>query len=121
MTLLTRTELYYTFKFEPLVWIVAFDNFIKLVIFFFLNLLSQEGGGGGGLLQPPCPFSDFPSCRFCLSAKIAIRSIYPPFVQIPMYLRKIFSKIFSVIQIGGRGVGGCNTPPFLRGKGWQQK
>ena len=49
-----------------------------------LTLSLRRGGGGGGLLQPP--LSDFPSCRFCVFAKIAIRSIYPPFVQIPMYL-----------------------------------
>ena len=30
------------------------------------------------------PFLDFYSCRFCIFAKIAIRSIYPPSVQIPM-------------------------------------
>ena len=30
--------------------------------------------------------SDFSLCGFCMLAKIAIRSIYPPFVQILMYL-----------------------------------
>ena len=39
--------------------------------------LSQEGVG--------LP-ADFPLCRFCFFDKMAIRSIYPPFVQIPMYL-----------------------------------
>ena len=39
----------------------------------------------GGVVATP-PLSDFPSCRFCVFAKIAIRSIYPPFVQIPIYL-----------------------------------
>ena len=57
--------------------------------------LSQEGGG---LLQPP--FRIFPRTIF---AKIAIRSIYPPFVQIPMYLWKNFSKIFAVEKVGGWG------------------
>ena len=36
------------------------------------NPLSQEG--------------DFPPYHFCVFARLAIRSIYPPFVQIPMYL-----------------------------------
>ena len=49
---------------------------------FSFNPLSQEGGRG--LLQPP--LSDFPSYHFCVFAKIAIRSIYPPFVEIPTYL-----------------------------------
>ena len=62
---------------------------------------------GGGLLQPP-PLSDFPSYHFCVFAKIAIRSIYPPFVQIPMYLWKNFSKIFAVGKVGG---GGLQHPP----------
>ena len=65
--------------------------------------------GGGGLLQPP--FSDFPSYHFYVFAKIAIRSIYPPFVQIPMYQWKNVSKIFAVENVGGGGGGGCNNPP----------
>ena len=39
-----------------------------------------------GVVATPPPLSDFPSYPFCVFAKIAIRSIYPPFVQIPMYL-----------------------------------
>ena len=49
--------------------------------FAYINPLSQEGEAVAAQ-----PLSDFPSCRFCVFAKIAIRSIYPPFVQIPMYL-----------------------------------
>ena len=35
---------------------------------------------------------------------IAIRSIYPPFVRIPMYLEKKISKIFAVKKVGRWGV-----------------
>ena len=41
-------------------------------------MLIEVGRGGG------C--CNFPSYHFCVFAKIAIRSIYPPFVPIPMYL-----------------------------------
>ena len=77
---------------------------------------------GGGLLQPP--LSDFPSCRFCVFAKIAIWSVYPPFVQIPMYLWKKFSKVFCREKSWEVGWGLQQPPPppppALRGKGWQQ-
>ena len=68
------------------------------------NPLSQEGGGG-------CctPLSDFPSCRFCVFAKVAIRSIYPPFVQITMYL---FNNCCHKKSCGMGG--GCNNPPPSR-------
>ena len=72
---------------------------------------------GGGVVSTP--LSDFPSCRFCVFAKIAIRSIYPPFLQIPMYLGKKFSKILAMKKVGGGG--GGQQSPVLRGKGWQQK
>ena len=52
---------------------------------FDINPLSQDGGGGGAGCCNPI-LSDFPSYHFCVFAKIAIRSIYPSFVQIPMYL-----------------------------------
>ena len=44
-------------------------------------------------LPLPPPLLDFPSYHFCVFAKIAIRSIYPPFVQIPMSLLQNFSNI----------------------------
>ena len=39
-----------------------------------------------GAVATPPPLSDFPACRFCFFARIAIWSIYPPFVLLPMYL-----------------------------------
>ena len=54
-----------------------FNNDHKII-----NPLSQEGGGGGAVATP-LPFRIFPRAVF---AKIAIRSIYPSFVQIPIYL-----------------------------------
>ena len=64
----------------------ALPQFVVIFVL-VLNPLSQERGGGrGGCCKHP--LSDFPSCRFCncIFAEIAIRSIYPPFIQIPMYL-----------------------------------
>ena len=63
---------------------------------------------------------------FGFFARIAIRSIYPPFVQILMYLRKTFSNILPCKKLGevGKvrgGGGGGNSPPVRKGKGWQQK
>ena len=85
-----------------------------------LNPLSQEGGGGG-CCSPP-PLSDLPSYHFCVFAKIAIRSIYPPSVQIPMYLKKFFKNFCREKSWGvGGGGWGLQQPPVLRGKGWQQK
>ena len=66
-----------------------------------VNPLSQEGGGGS--LQPPLPFG-FPSCRFSYFAQIIIRSIYPPFFQIPMYLWKKFQKFLQWKMFGGEGL-----------------
>ena len=82
----------------------------------YINPLSQAGGGG---CCNPLPFQIFPRTIF---AKIAKRSISPPFVQIPMYLWKKLSKKFAVQKVGGWG-GRVATapPPVLRGKGWQQK
>ena len=80
------------------------------------NPLSQEG--------------DFPSYHFCVFARLAIRSIYPPFVQIPMYLWKKFQEFLPWKKLGGGAGGGGGggggglqqpQPPVLRGKGWQQK
>ena len=65
-----------------------------------LILSLRKGGGGDGVVATPPPFSDFPLCRFCVFAKIAIRSIYSAFVQIPMYLWKKSSKIFAMKKVG---------------------
>ena len=46
--------------------------------------LSLIRDGVGGLQTTP--LSEFPSCRFCFFARIAIWSIHLPIVQIPMYL-----------------------------------
>ena len=50
----------------------------------YFNPLSQEGG----VDAIPLPFRIFPRAVFALSLKIDIRSIYLPFVQLPMFLRK---------------------------------
>ena len=78
--------------------------FIRKDEMFFSGLTLSLKRGGEGLLQPPPPLLDFSSCRFCFLARIAIRSFYPPFVQIPMYLWKNFHEKFE-----GRGC--CNNPP----------
>ena len=78
-----------------------------------INPLSQEGGE---LLQPPPPLSDFPSCRFCVFAKIAIRTLCPDTHE----SMKKNSKTFAMKKVGGGG-GVATAPPVLRGKGWQQK
>ena len=81
-----------------------------------ISPLSQEEGGGGVVA---IPLSDFPSYHFCVFAKIAIRSIYPPFIQIPMYLWKKISNILPWKKLwGGWGGGGFRG---REGKGWQQK
>ena len=66
-----------------------------------LNPPSQEGGG--------CcpPFRIFPRAVF---AKIAIRSIYPPFVQIPCIYEKMFPKFCHEKGWGGGGWGVATTP-----------
>ena len=51
-----------------------------------VNPLSQDGGWGCCSHSPPPLFRIFPRTIFCVFAKIVIRSIYPPLVQIPMYL-----------------------------------
>ena len=50
----------------------------------WLNPLSLERGGGIVATHPP--FRTFFCTIFCVFTKIAIQSIYPPFIQIPMYL-----------------------------------
>ena len=61
----------------------------------------REGGGGGVVATSP---SDFPSCRFCFSARFVIRRIFPPFVQIPMYLiYQLYIKILLPEQSWGEG------------------
>ena len=49
------------------------------------------------------PLSDFSLCRFCTSAKITTRSIYPPFVQkTHVSIKKIWKKVenFAVEKVG---------------------
>ena len=58
------------------------------------------------LYAPPPLFSDFPSCRFCYIATIAIRSIYLLFVRCPCINEKN-SNNFAVKEVGG----GCNNSP----------
>ena len=60
--------------------------------------------------QPPSPFRIFPHVVSAVFAKIAIQPIYPPFVQIPMYLWKKNFKNFAVKKSRGRG-GVATTPP----------
>ena len=64
------------------------------------------------LLSPLSPPIRICLCRrFCISVKIAIRSIYPPFVQTPTMKNKFCH---------GKNWGmGCNTPlpPSRKGKG----
>ena len=67
-----------------------------------LDPLSQEGGGGG-CCSPP--FRVYPRTIFAF----LLRSIYPPSVQIPMYLKKIF-KNFCREKSWGVG-GGLQQPP----------
>ena len=86
----------------------------KWLCFLGLLTLSPRRGGGGVVATL---LSDFPSYHFCIFAKIAIRSIYPPFVQIPMHPWKKFAQFLPWKKLGG---GGCNNPPpppILRGKG----
>ena len=60
------------------------------------------------------PFRIFPRSVFCFFARIGIRSIYLPFVQIPMYLKKN-SKNFAVKKVGeGYGGGGGLQQPSPR-------
>ena len=102
-----------------------FSNFIVACTVFIYHVRSQfvpltlSLRRVGDCCNPP-PFSDFTSYHFCVFAKIAIWSIYPPFVQIPMYPWKNFSKIFAVKKVGGWGGGGgaaTTPPPSWEGRG----
>ena len=84
----------------------------RYILVELFNPLSQEGG----VVATP-PLSDFPSCRFCVFAKIAIRSVYPPFVQIPMYLWKKFQKFLPWKKLGGGGAATTPPPPNWEGRG----
>ena len=58
----------------------------------------------GRLLKPPSPRWDFPSSRFCILVKIAVWSIYPPFVQIPMFLWKKIQNYMPPKMLGDGGL-----------------
>ena len=54
------------------------------------------------------PFRIFPRAVLAFFPRVAIRSIYQHFVQIPMCLRKKSSKNFAVKKVWGRR--DCTTP-----------
>ena len=78
-----------------------------------------EGGGGGGAWKNiylensyTCPL-DFSLCRFCILAKTAIRPVFPPFLQIPMYLlEKILNILRRTEKLGGGGERNKPTPSW---------
>ena len=96
-------------------WLVRLDIMTLKCRFLFDWLVSLTGWlinltlflRRGGCCNPP-PFRIFPRAVF---AKIAIRSIYPPFAQIPMYLWKNFQTVFAMKKVGGGGGGGMQQLP----------
>ena len=96
---------------------------VSIVVMCRIGMLAVRGLKHGGFHSISYFFNplsqDFPSYHFCVFAKIAIRSIYPPISRYPCICEKCFQKF---CRENSWGVGGLQQPPpVLRGKRWQQK
>ena len=80
-----------------------------MYVWILFNSLSQE--------PPPHPVFESFHVPLLHLAKIVILLIYPPFVQIPMYIMKTDFKNIAEKKLGGGGESGCNNLPFWDGRG----
>ena len=89
---------------------------IIMIIVVVITSLTLSLRREGGCCNSPFGFSLVP---FLL--RLPYSQFTHPLSRYPCIYEKIFQKFLPWKKLGGRGGGGCDNLPVLRGKGWQQK